>query len=232
MKLSLKLEGIVAQRAWLSGQEKQISFATSVALNGTGKAVVDAMPSEIERKFDRPTPFTKRGVRILKYANKSDLSATVGFMDAQAKYMQYQIDGGDRQPGPRGIKLPGNITLNSFGNIPRGVIDQLKEAAKSGKLSRAIGKRIGAHGDRRKGSEPVELFLGTPRGGRWDNAPMGIWRRIPGKPGKLVPVVLFENKPAHYKPKFDFGSKAVEIVHREWNRQAQRALDYALRTAR
>jgi hypothetical protein len=115
----------------LGNLQKQVAFATSKALNATGKAVADAMPAEIEKAIDRPTPFTKRGVRVLRYANKAKLETTVGFATAQAKYMRWQIDGGTRNPGPAGLKIPAAINLDAFGNIPKGAIAKLLAGSRS-----------------------------------------------------------------------------------------------------
>lgn len=230
--IKVEIRNLEIVKANLAGMGRQLAYAASRALNATAKRVADAMPAEIEQAIDRPTPFTKRGVRVLRYANKGNLQATVGFMDAQARYMRLQIEGGTRQAGSRGIKLPGNITLNAFGNIPKGVIDQLKVAAKGGGLSNTIVRRLQAGGNRRKGAAPVELFLGQPRGKGWENAPMGIWRRVEGNPGKLVPVVVFEKKAAHYKPRFDFRKKAEAVVDRHWQAEFNAALAEAMRTAR
>lgn len=229
--LTIKIEGIDAIRRDFDGKARQVAFAASKALNATAKKIADAMPDEIERALDKPTPFTKRGVRVLKYANKANLSATVGFMDAQAKYMRLQIEGGTRVAGPHGIKLPGNITLNAFGNIPRGLTAQLKAAAESGQLPKAIGRKLGV-GNRRKGAAPIQLFYGQPVGKTWRNAPVGIWRRIPGIPGKLIPVIVFSTKAAHYTPRFDFHRAASAVVAREWQAQFNAALADAMRTAR
>lgn len=230
--IKVEIRNLEIVKANLAGMGRQLAYAASRALNATARKVADAMPAEIEQSIDRPTPFTKRGVRVLRYANKANLEATVGFMDAQARYMRWQIEGGTRQAGPRGIKLPGNITLNAFGNIPKGVIDQLKAAAKGGSLSNTIARRLQAGGNRRKGAAPVDLFLGQPRGKGWQNAPMGIWRRVEGNPGKLVPVVVFEKKAAHYKPRFDFRKKAEAVVDRHWQAEFDAALAEAMRTAR
>lgn len=230
--VKIEVKGLQATVARLNGLAKQVNYAASRALNTAARKVADAMPAEIGRDIDRPTPFTKRGVRVLRYANKNDLQATVGFMDAQAKYMRYQIEGGLRQPGPRGIKLPGDVTLNTFGNIPKGLIDKLKAAAKNGSLSTTLARRLQADGNRRKGAAPVQLFLGQPRGKGWEKAPMGIWRRVEGAPGKLIPVIVFENTPAKYKPRFDFQRKAQVVVNREWQRAFDAELSKALATAR
>lgn len=229
--ITIKVEGLNALRANLTGMEKQIRFAAAVALTNTAKAVKAALPAVMNRELDRPTPFTTRGIFVTP-AKKDSLTAVVGFMDRQASYLKYQIAGGTRQPGPRGIKLPGNITLNAFGNIPRGMIDKLKAAAKDGKLSSAISKRIGAAGNRRKGAAPVRLFYGKPTGRGWEKAPMGIYRRIPGKPGKLVPVILFEDTPAKYRPRFYLQRAGETVVRREWDKQFAAAFANAIRTAR
>ena len=214
----------------LKDAEKQVCYATAVALTRTAKAVKEAMPAALERSLDRPTPFTKKGLYV-RAATPSNLTAEVDFMDIQARYMQLQIGGGTRSPGSRGIKLPGNIVLNTFGNIPKGMIDKLKAAAQSGQLSKAIGRKLGL-GNRRKGAAPIQLFFGKPIGRRWDNAPVGIWRRIPGPPGKLVPVILFEDKAAQYKPRFDFEREAGQVVQAEWTGQFDAALAEAMGTAR
>ena len=124
--ITVRVEGFDQALAKVSGLGKQVKFATAVALTRTAKAVKDAVPAAMERELDRPTPFSKSGLYI-QAARPERLQAVVGFMDRQAKYMAFQIEGGTRQAGPHGIKLPGNIQLNTFGNIPKGVIAQLKE---------------------------------------------------------------------------------------------------------
>lgn len=231
--IKVEIRNLEIVKANIAGMGRQLAYAASRALNATAKRVADAMPAEIERSIDRPTPFTRRGVRVLRWSNKGSLQAVVGFMDAQARYMRYQIEGGTRQAGPRGIKLPGNITLNSYGNIPRGIIDQLKRAANGElNLGSTVERRLGVSGDRRKRAAPVELFYGKPKGRGWESAPLGIYRRIPGNPGKLVPIILFEKKAAHYRPRFDFRKKAEAVVDRHWQAEFNAALAEAMRTAR
>ena len=130
-----------------------------------------------------------------------------------------------------GIKLPGNIQLNSFGNIPRGIIDKLKAMAQDGTLAKGLARRLGVS-NRRKGAAPIQLFLGKPTGRGWEKAPMGIWRRVPGSPGKLIPVVMFEDTPAKYRPRFRFHQAAEAVVRRTWAVNFDRAFAEAMRTAR
>ena len=229
--IQVKIEGAQAVKAWLSGQQKQVRFGASLALTRLAGRIKDAMPSVMDQEMDRPTPFSKRGW-FVRRATPATLTAIVQLMDRQASYLRWQIAGGTRPAGQRGIKLPGNITLDTFGNIPRGIIAKLKAAAQNGTLGPAIAKRLGAHGNRRKGAAPVQLFLGRPRGRGWEKAPMGIWRRVPGNPGKLVPVVVFEESPAHYKARFNPQRAAANLVARHWRQEFSAALADAMRTAR
>jgi hypothetical protein len=232
--IRVEIKGLDATVAMLSGMKRQVRYAAAVALTRTAGAVKEAMPAALERDLERPTPFTKRGL-FVRRATPATLEATVGFMDRQASYLKYQIAGGTRTAGARGIKLPGNIELNAFGNIPKGLVDKLKAAAKDGTLARGLARRLGV-GNRRKGAAPIQLFYGRPVGRGWEKAPMGIWRRLPpttaGGQGKLVPVIVFEDTPARYRPRFDFRRAAEAVVRREWDAQFARAFDQAMRSAR
>lgn len=232
--ITIDVRGLDGARRYIDTAGKQARFAAAVALTRTAQTVKAALPAVMERELDRPTQFTKRGIYV-RPARKDYLVAEVGFMPVQAKYLALQIEGGTRTPGPRGIKLPGNITLDTFGNIPRGTIDKLKAAARSGVLSTTIRRRLGV-GGRRKGQGELQLFFGKPTGHGWEHAPLGIWRRIPpssaGGRGKLIPVIVFEDKPAHYRPRFRFAQAAADVIRREWPTQYARAWADAMRTAR
>lgn len=228
--IKVEIDGLERVKAAMSGAGKQVVFAAAVALTRTARAIKEAVPARMDQELDRPTPFSKGGLYV-KAARRETLTAEVGFMDRQASYMKFQVDGGIRPTGARGIKLPGNIELNMFGNIPKGTIDKLKAVAQNGTLGRSIARRLGI-GNRRKGAAPIQLFFGKPSGRGWEKAPIGIWRRIPGSPGKLIPVIVFEDTPARYRPRFKFARLGEEVVRREWDRQFSTALDQAMRTAR
>jgi hypothetical protein len=55
---------------------------------------------------------------------------------------------------------------------------------------------------------------------------------VPGKPGKLIPVIVFEDTPARYQKRLDLERFARPIVEREFSQQFDRALRDALATAR
>jgi hypothetical protein len=233
MKVTVKTD-MAAVRRLLQQNEKQTRFATAVALTKTAARIRQSMPAALDAALDNPTPFTKNGTYI-KAAKRDNLVAEVGFKDRQSRYMRYQVEGGVRKASEAGIKLPGNIKLNTFGNIPKGMIQKLKDAAQNGSLAPAIARRLGANGDRRKGAKPVELFFGVPQGKGWEDAPLGIWRRIPGErggPGKLVPVIVFEDTDAKYQKRFDFERMAEPIVQAEFEKLFKQALAQAMATAK
>lgn len=209
----------------LGNLEKQVRFATAKALTRTAQAVQRAMPTALAQDLDRPNDFTKRGTFVTP-ARKDNLQAVVGFKDQQARYMRLQIEGGTRSPGARGIKLPGNIALDQYGNIPRGQIAKLIAAAKSGKYGKAVRTRLGINAKGRAPSD-LALFYGQPKGR--PDLPVGIYRRMPNG---IMPVVTFTQKSMSYKPRFKFKELAERVVSDTFAAEFDAALTDAMRTAR
>lgn len=223
MKVTVSTQGIDAARAHLRGLGKQVAFAASQALNQTARDIAAAMPAEIEQAIDRPVEFTKRGVGILgPGARRDNLQVTVGFKRAQAAYMKWAIEGGTYNPGAKGLRLPAAIKLNEYGNIPKGIIGQLIAVARKEQgLKKATSRRV-------KVSSKVDLFYGDPT----DNGkprPRGIYKVANGA---LIPLIIFPQRSATYRARFDFGGKAAAIAQRNWPRNFDTALQNALRTAR
>lgn len=240
MQISVKVQGVDAVKAAISGRAKQVRFATAKALTDTAGAVKIAIPGELDRTLDRPTAFTKRGTFVRKADVKSalpTLEAAVGFLPIQSGYLVYQVEGGARSPKKKALRLPSNIPLDDAGNLPRGTIKALVRAAQSGKFGKVVQRRLGvAEGyvNRRKSASDGGLFYGKPRG--LPSYPPGIYRRVidpsgSGR-GKLIPIIVFPEKKAQYRKKFDFYEFAARTVAREWPRKFDAALAYALATAR
>lgn len=221
--INVSISGDKEVMAYLSGLSKQIAYAASVALNQTGKRIVEAMPDEMDTDLDRPTPFTKNGVAILQHASKTQLEAVVGFRPIQANYMKWQVTGGEYQPGAKGLRIPAAIKLNEFGNVPKGVIAQLMAVARKEQgLKKATSRRV-------KVSAKVDLFYGDPKDQSGKVWPRGIYKAVNGA---LIPLIIFPVKVARYRARFDFTGKAHRIVDRVWQNEFNKAIDAALRTAR
>lgn len=104
---------------------EQIPFAAALALTETARDdVKPAVELRIELAFDRPTPFTRRGVAYLA-ARKNNLVATVLIKDRQAAYLKIEETGGVRRPRNRALPIPVAQRRNKYGNLPRGSVRRL-----------------------------------------------------------------------------------------------------------
>ena len=228
ISISVRVDGIDRVKSFLEGRQKQVRYAAAVALTKTAGDIKAAMPAELDRVLDRPTPFTKRGIFVKRAeARAAVLQSVVGFMPAQAKYMLYQIEGGVRQPGAAGLRLPSAIKVNDFGNIPRGLIAQLIAVARKERgLGRVKGRRIQV-------SNRLALFYGDPTEVRGKPTPRGIYKEVSGAGrSQLIPLIVFPKVAARYKPRFNFRQFAERIVGANWQRNFTDAYDEAIRTAR
>lgn len=100
---------------------RQLPFATSVALNGTAVTIERNSAPDLERRLDRPTPFTRRGLLVLR-SSKARPWADVLIRDAQARYLVWAERGGERGPKRRAIPVPVNLRRNACGNMARGAV--------------------------------------------------------------------------------------------------------------
>lgn len=128
---------------------RQLPFATSLALNDTALAIERNTLKALDRTLDRPTPFTRRGLLVLR-SSKSRLWADVLFKDVQAEYLRWQEGGGTRGPKGRAIPVPVTLRRNAFGNMGR----------------RAV----------RTAAARPDVFSGRPGGGRLKP---GLYQRLP-----------------------------------------------------
>jgi hypothetical protein len=95
--------------------KRQLPFAVSLALNDTAADVAKNAEKGLAKRLDRPTPFTRRAFAVLR-SSRARLAAAVFAKDAQAAYLRFQEEGGERRPKGRAIVVPVNVRLNKFGN--------------------------------------------------------------------------------------------------------------------
>lgn len=200
----------------------QVPFATALALTRTAQDAEKELTAELPRQLDKPTPFTMRAWGVSK-ATKKALTAAVYAKDAQAKYLRWQVYGGQRAPARVSQKLPTAIKVNEFGNIPKGEIARLVKLAQEGKrLTRARARRLGV-------SNQVELFYGDPGEGR----PAGVYKRVQqGAEHHLVPLVVFPRVPAQYRPRLPMQAIVERVVRARFGANYRDAWAQALRSAR
>jgi len=114
VQVSVKLDVSKVKRYLSNVEKKQIPFASAQALNDTQFDNRQNMVKAVSVDLDRPTPFTKRGFRVIK-ASKRKLWADLEIPPDRLKYMRYQIFGGTRLPRSRVIII-GTGKRNQYGN--------------------------------------------------------------------------------------------------------------------
>jgi hypothetical protein len=211
----------------LNNTQRQVKYATAVALTRTAKRIQDLAEKEIDKVFDRPTKFIQKGF-FTKPANPANLEAVIGIKDRQAKVLLPHIIGGGRDRKPfeerlaidtskaAGFWVPGQgIRLNASGNLTMGQITQIAAGL----------KRTGKYAD---------VFVGVPVG--HPGAPYGIWGRKTKGRGKkavsgIVPLLMRISAPT-YRQRFDFKGIAEKHAQRIFNEEFDRAFRQAMASAR
>jgi hypothetical protein len=122
--LSLDTNIDAFERSLTAFELRQLPFATSLAINDTLNDIKRAEERQLERRLDRPTPFTKRGLAV-KRATKRRLVGAVFFKPIQSAYLEKLETGGTRRPKKKAIPVPANQRRNKYGNMPRGAIKRL-----------------------------------------------------------------------------------------------------------
>lgn len=234
--------------------ERQVPYATALALNKTADAVKDAEIKEMKDVFDRPTPITLDSL-FVKRATKYQLTATVGIKDFMgkgtpaSKWLAAQIKGGSRHLKkfekalqsvgalpPGYFVVPGSACkLDQYGNIPGSLITQLlsyfNAFPEMGYRANMTAKRraLLAKGSAKKGTQGVVYFVGQPAGGK---LPLGIWARYTFHAGSAIKPVLIFVRHAQFQKLFDFEYVARKTVEKEFPAQFRAAIAEAMRTAR
>jgi len=208
--------------------ERQIRYATAVALTRTARAVPAAASKELESVFDKPKPFTtKPSAFFTQPATKARQYSVVGFKDAQARYMRFGITGGTRTPkgferklSGLGILPPGWIVtpgagahLDGHGNIPLRTLNKIIDALQKGgpgRTGRLFVVRPGDTNPRAKHLHP------------------GIYQ---ARERQLTPILLFAMSAA-YQPRFDFAGVVQKVKAETFPEEFRRAYENAQKTAR
>ncbi|HEX7127284.1 MAG TPA: hypothetical protein VF406_16120, partial [Thermodesulfobacteriota bacterium] len=224
--------------------ERQVRFATAVALTRTAYRAQEQAKLEMQRIFDRPTPFTLNALRVTP-ARKDRLVAEVGFREfagkgtPATKYLLPQATGGARPVKrfekrlqfagllPRGqVLVPGGgAPLDAFGNVQRRVysqiLSQLKAQADERQHETARSRRRHL---RRRGPRFVWMNPG--------NRGWGVWQRIDFAVGSAVKPIFLAVDKARYAARFPFQAIVLRVARQAYAPEFARALRDALRTAR
>lgn len=232
--LRISVEGQAQVARAIRRVAAQSPVVAARALNYTGRAVRHALQSRIPQVFDRPTPFTVRGLRSTT-ATPQRLYTDIGFKDIsitrRGHYLEPQVYGGARPVKrleallsakgilPRGMfVVPGPAAkLDRYGNWSRGEIVQIISALGAAfdpltntDLTRTRGTRRGVRPTQRRRRL---YWAGRPGNGR---LPPGIWAigETHGRSDRLRPVAWFTRQP-RYRKRWDMHREARAVAVRE-----------------
>lgn len=230
----------------LEKQQKQVRFATAVALTRTAQIAKREVEGEMRTKFDRPTPYTLRSVFIKPASAKSPVLEASAFIKdraigggqqlSTAELLQHQFAGGKRaekrsewrfiQAGLMSLGeflVPGKgAKLDRYGNMSRGQLQQIMSQVR-------VGVDPYAYASKSRRSLRNQAKAGKYFWSYGDHLPRGVWLRV-GLRG-VLPVLLVVKTPKYTK-RIDLEKIRQKVMTRDFPRELEKALDYAFRTAR
>jgi hypothetical protein len=216
-----------------NGDQKHMRLSAAIALTKTAKAAQEELRKEMEKAFDRPTPYALNSTYV-RTANINRLEAEVGIKDESVKgtpainFLGPQIGGGERRLKrfekalqaysllPQGMyAVPGSAAkLDGFGNMARGQIMQILSALKAAERYSGYSANRTRASAKRKKNQP-QFFVGRPGGGK---LPLGIWQVFRFGHGSAVKPVIIYTSRATYKTRFDFQGIVDRVAARDFDR--------------
>ena len=228
MPISLSIDQDLSKAtAWTKAVQKQLPFATSVALNNVAFDARKAINAGTKGAFHVPVKFTQNAFLVQKSKKKS-LAAFVYAQDKagkdRARYLRFGIAGGTRPQ--KGMDAYFANAVPNDGTIPSGAYfmpTSLVKTNASGNVTQATLRRIskGISGNARGG-----FFIGTPRGG---NRPPGIYHR---SSDQLHPYFIATTDRPDYAGRFNIESIGAKVIERRFGFHFNAALSKALSTAK
>lgn len=232
----------------LQNVQRQIPFVIASSLTKTAVKAKPAIRAEMQRVFDRPTPYTLNSI-FVQPAKKTDENPTarVWLKDDQeaalstrqftgaglaAEYIYPNIAGGSRglkrfefRLKNAGLLPPGMFVvpgkgakLDRYGNLDLGQL-----AAVLSKLGTIREATAAASNRRKRNARYVAAQYFVSRGERMHR---GVWQRLPGR--RLMPVYMFVDR-VSYRRIFPFDLVARETALRILPGEFEAAIDVALR---
>ena len=231
-------------------QKRQLPFALARALTETALEAQRMVRNEMRIEFDRPTPYTLKGVRVIS-ASKAKLFADVALQDGGGRNRPTQFLLPEIQGGPRNVKgyekllgnrytVPGKeLHLDAYGNIPGGWIARALSdsnllrggvTARTSKDAKVDMERMRARRAKRAASGKPVYFIGRPGGGR---LPEGVWeRRKIGSAWVVRPILIFVDRAPRYEERFEFRYTIDRVFRLRFNAHFAMSLQIALATAK
>ena len=214
-----------------------VPYVAANTLTELGRATQERMPTVLQRRFDRPTPYTLRSVRV-DFANKTKLRSVVGFPDSEEasgksknefmrpgalgttsrrqKRSEFMLSQKGWLP-PGWITVPGShakrALLDAHGNIPGSVYKQMVNSLQIKKGGKAVSKASQKRAARLGVAN--EFFAVAPGantlGRNGGYLPAGVYRRT----AKGLQQYLLFIKRASYEKRVDMRQVGIETAQQK-----------------
>jgi hypothetical protein len=226
--------------------EKQVRYATAVALTRAGKIVEAELRSTMAAQFDRPTPWTLRST-YTQPATREKLVAVVEFKNRQdsknrltaAQILGHHFTGGERAHKQLELWLmragyisggefvaPGDgARLDQYGNLSRGQIAQILSQLRAG----ADPSQYATDSTRSKRNQRRAGVMFWSRG---DRLRRGVWMRASSADGSSLKPILMVIKRPTYRRLLNLEEIGVRVMKDRFGDEMRRSLIDALATAR
>lgn len=248
--IKISITGLDATVAALAGQQKQINYAASRALNNLAFKTNAKIKADMKATFKGgASPYALRAFQIDK-ASRNHLTAVIRLRDdapaggtAYRKALGHLFTGGTRQwkkvEGllrgmgiiPSGLMaVPGAAArLDARGNMSRAELREMFGVLKSTLRNARVYRKTGG-GKEAKG---IGYFVVRPGStGRTSRLQPGIWRRIEtGRSSTIKPLVMFVKR-GRWNKAIDLDTLGRDIVREHWRGEFNRELANAIRTAK
>ena len=239
-------------------RERQIPFATVLALNEVAAEAQRQMRQRMESDFDRPTPYTLSATWVRR-ANKQNLRAEVLLKDESFKsapatrWLAPEVEGGQRPLKrheyalrranvlPEGMfAVPGEgAQMDAFGNMSRGQIVQILSWFRAFHYSgyrmnmtdKGRARLAKGSSARAKRYRPPTSYFVVSVGGRGKLKPGVYMRQGQAHDARILPVLRFVRRPG-YKPRLPFYQTVDVTARREFEGAFRRGMAQAMATAR
>ena len=233
MQFDVRSNVMQVKRFLDEAQQKQLPFATVLAMTLTAKDVKEHEKTVMQRVFDRPTPYALNALQV-KPATKRTMQATVefkeGFNGTPAKrFLNPEVNGGPRSQKSSEKSLasrlktasyyaPGRaMALNSYGNLSGSAVKKI--LSQLGASSNADSNATNSKRSKRK--RKTQAFFIPKKGG------MVLERK-----GEALSVALVGIRSPHYRKRFPFYEEAAKVVEDRMPVNFEVAFQKAMATAR
>lgn len=243
--ITVTTKGLDTAALMLKGVERQIPFATALALTKTAQLVKKGVLDVMEKRLDNPTKTTMNSL-FVRPAKPKKLEAKVWLKDTfnagipADRYLQSVVYGGTRRRkrfemallarglmSPSQYAIPQKPFLDQHGNIKGQLAIRILSGL--GAAETVSGYSANATNSRRsrKKGNAGRYFVGDVDGSQ------GVWeRKRIGSSTGVRPVFLFTDSAPKYKVIVPFFKIADNIIKANYSKEFSKALDRAIATAR